>query len=113
MVLADTRGLTAGDHLETFEEIQMVWGCKHYLKLGGQEINGYYIDGQPLAGLFDEEKEGVEAQLFRERIHLLGIVSEKTFGEDQVIQQTHLYRNHFLPDSKLASTAFPLAGKHI
>lgn len=63
-----------------------------------------------MVGLFDRDKPGREAELFRERIHLLGLVSEEKFGEGLVCNQTRLYQNPFLQDSNTASVGFPCAG---
>jgi hypothetical protein len=110
VVIADTRGFSGGGHLEPYERIQLVWGAEHYIKRGGDEINMYWVGKNPLAGLFDMAKRGEEARLFRERIHLLGLVSEEKFGEDMVLQQTRIYKNPYLPGSEQASAKFTLAG---
>jgi hypothetical protein len=103
VLIADTRGFTGGDHLEQYERIQLVWGSLEYAQSGGSALNHY-----GLSGLFDPSKEGEEARLFRERIHLLGLVSEETFGPGEVIRQTRFYENPFLADREEPLSKFPL-----
>ena len=103
VIIADTRGFAGGAHLEPFDRGQLVFGTLYYLQNGGVKQRAHRIGNQPLAGLFDAAKSGTEALLFRQRIHLLGLVSEEKFGPDQVLQQTRLYQNPFLPDSKMAA----------
>jgi len=106
VVLAETRGFEGGEKPNAEEVCQLVWGAQHYISQGGQFP--YDIDGILLAGLFDKAKSGTEAQLFRERIHILALVNEREFGEDCVIQQTFLFPNVFLQGSTAALTGFPL-----
>jgi hypothetical protein len=103
VLVADTRGFNGGDHLEQHERVQLVLGSEEFLQRGGDGLDNYW-----LAGLFDSTKEGEEAHLFRERIHILALVSEKTFGAGEVIRQTRFYENPFLSDGAEALDKFPL-----
>ncbi len=106
IIVADTRGFAGGDHLSCAERFQLVWGSQELMKQGGSDWDNY-----GLFGLFDQNKPGAEAKLFRERIHLLGLVSEEYFGAGEVMKQIRFYGNRFLRTSTEAFAQFPLKNK--
>lgn len=108
VILADTRGFLGGEEPNAHQLCQLLWGTSHYLKTGGIDFEVCAIDGLEMAGLFDQAKPGTEAQIFRERIHILALVNEREFGEGCVIKQTRLFPNHFIAESAAALSAFPL-----
>lgn len=108
VIIADTRGFEGGNQLWASDRVQLLWGAKELLRRGGREEFMYWVKGSPMSGLFDKDKPGPEAKLFRERIHLLGLVSEETFGPGELVKQLRFYPNPYLEDSQLALESFPL-----
>jgi hypothetical protein len=110
VLVADTRGYCGGTRLNFHERLQLVLGPAECRRRGIDPSVILDYDGKPIAGLFDTTKPGPEAEIFRQRIHLLCLVNEEAFGEGLLIKQTIVYRNPLLDSSRVAFEEFSLAG---
>ena len=105
VILADTRAFSAGmSQLSESDKLQLAYGKEGLLDY--PEAYPNFFNGKHIAGLFDTDKPGTEAQLFRERIHILCLVSESEYGENKLLSQIQLYPNRLLENSNEAAECF-------
>lgn len=106
VVIINSGAYCAGTALSSAERYQVVYGGEAFARIAQHDYElRHGPDGNLLAGLFDINKPGEEARLFRERIHVVGLINEDHFGEGEVLRQIHFYRNPFLERNQEALKA--------
>lgn len=73
---------------------------RFHVGLGGEFVAGdfyrRYWDGQLISGVFNERTSVRGAEFIRQRVHFLGFVDEKEFGNGQFARATQFIANPFL-----------------
>lgn len=102
LLLVDSRGFDGGSGPDSDHIQQLVYGPRYV-----QQEFVQFFRGNPVRGIFDPDNKYPAAQVLQQRVHLIGFVSERKFGQGEIRRSWTFRPNHLMTNNEQVFDCFP------